>query len=206
MPTERFLNLPEEKRTRIVNAAMAEMSRVPFDEVSINKIVQAADIPRGSFYQYFTDKTDMLDYIMVGYRNSMKKIFREKLGEGNGDIFDMCVQALQYTVDFGTSGNNYSFCKHVFSQLSLNEDACYKVIEHNASELLQEFMPVLQLEKLRYQASQDLENVVEMLLVLLRRAIARIFADISLKDTVLEDFEKQLNMIKYGIFRERGGE
>ena len=64
MPKERFLNLPEEKKQRIIDAAVAEFSRVPFDQVSINKIIRSAEIPRGSFYQYFDDKLDLLSFIL----------------------------------------------------------------------------------------------------------------------------------------------
>ena len=58
MPSETFLRLTEEKRTRLVDAAWEEVLRVPFEEMSINKIILRARIPRGSFYQYFTDKKD----------------------------------------------------------------------------------------------------------------------------------------------------
>ena len=35
MPTERFIRLPDEKKKVILEAAMDEFSRVPFDKVSI---------------------------------------------------------------------------------------------------------------------------------------------------------------------------
>ena len=56
MCTETFLRLPEEKRNRFLEAAWEEFTSVPFEEASINKIVRRAKIPRGSFYQYFSDK------------------------------------------------------------------------------------------------------------------------------------------------------
>lgn len=49
MASERFCNLPEEKKQRIIAAARDELSRVPYDEVSINRIVKEAGIARGSF-------------------------------------------------------------------------------------------------------------------------------------------------------------
>ena len=53
MPTATFFRLPQEKRERLMDACWAELSRVRFSDVSINRIVSAARIPRGSFYQYF---------------------------------------------------------------------------------------------------------------------------------------------------------
>ncbi|MBR3569954.1 MAG: helix-turn-helix transcriptional regulator, partial [Oscillibacter sp.] len=59
MCKETFLRLPEEKRARIVNAAWDEFAAVPFADASINRVIRAAGIPRGSFYQYFEDKNDL---------------------------------------------------------------------------------------------------------------------------------------------------
>ena len=53
MPTSTFFNLPPPKRERLLRAAVEEFSRKPFGEASINRIVQKAEISRGSFYQYF---------------------------------------------------------------------------------------------------------------------------------------------------------
>lgn len=53
MSSETFRRLPEEKRQRFLQAAWDEFTRVKFEDASINKIIQAAGVPRGSFYQYF---------------------------------------------------------------------------------------------------------------------------------------------------------
>ena len=51
MPKPTFFRLPEEKRARLLNAAWDEFTRVSLSEASINSIIRAANIPRGSFYQ-----------------------------------------------------------------------------------------------------------------------------------------------------------
>lgn len=64
MPTLTFFNLAEEKKNRIIASAVEEFARVRFSLASINKIVKAANISRGSFYQYFKDKEDVYKYIL----------------------------------------------------------------------------------------------------------------------------------------------
>ena len=71
MASERFLNLPEEKKQRIIAAAREELSRVPYDALSINRIIKEAGIPRGSFYDYFADKDDLIEYLMGDYCRMM---------------------------------------------------------------------------------------------------------------------------------------
>ena len=73
MPTERFYNLPAEKKKAIRDAAIDEFIRVPFEKASINKMIQTAGISRGSFYTYFQDKRDVLGYIFEDASENFQK-------------------------------------------------------------------------------------------------------------------------------------
>ncbi|MHB0857341.1 MAG: TetR/AcrR family transcriptional regulator [Anaerolineae bacterium] len=64
MPKPTFLNLPEDKRERIVQAATDEFAARGYRQASITHIVEQAGIPKGSFYQYFADKRDLFVYIL----------------------------------------------------------------------------------------------------------------------------------------------
>lgn len=87
MCMETFLRLPEEKRTRFLDAAWEEFTRVSFAESSINQIVRRAGIPRGSFYQYFRDKEDLFAYLMAQVRDYFVQQYTGILREVKGDIF-----------------------------------------------------------------------------------------------------------------------
>ncbi|MBQ1351598.1 MAG: helix-turn-helix transcriptional regulator [Oscillospiraceae bacterium] len=52
MPSQTFYNLSSAKQEMLLAAARAEFARVPFREASINQIVRAAHISRGSFYMF----------------------------------------------------------------------------------------------------------------------------------------------------------
>jgi AcrR family transcriptional regulator len=64
MPKNTFFNLPEEKRERIIEAAIDEFAEYTYHKASINRIVEKSDIAKGSFYQYFKDKKDLFKYII----------------------------------------------------------------------------------------------------------------------------------------------
>ncbi len=87
MCTETFLRLPEEKRRRFLDAAWEEFTSARFTDVSINQIVRRAGIPRGSFYQYFAGKDDLLAYLLEEVRNHVKEEYRRVLKANGGDIF-----------------------------------------------------------------------------------------------------------------------
>ena len=60
MPKSTFYNLPKEKQDKVLEAARKEFFRAEDDEILIKNIVADAKIPRGSFYQYFESKEDLL--------------------------------------------------------------------------------------------------------------------------------------------------
>lgn len=64
MPKQTFFNLTEDKKSRILDAAIAELGSKPFEKVSVAEIIEKADIPRGSFYQYFEDLKDLYRYVL----------------------------------------------------------------------------------------------------------------------------------------------
>lgn len=64
MPKQTFYNLPDSKKNTIVEVAIDEFASYDFNDASINRIVEKANIAKGSFYQYFQDKLDLYKYVM----------------------------------------------------------------------------------------------------------------------------------------------
>lgn len=90
MPTATFFRLPQEKRERLMDACWAELTRVRFSEISINRIVSEAHIPRGSFYQYFggkDSKEELFRFFLGDIREYFITSLRSILTEGQGDLF-----------------------------------------------------------------------------------------------------------------------
>lgn len=63
MPKDTFFNLNPYKKDRIFQAAIDEFVHHSYNEAKVSRIIKAADIPRGSFYQYFEDKADLFKYL-----------------------------------------------------------------------------------------------------------------------------------------------
>lgn len=89
MPSSTFFNLPPPKREKLTSAAIAEFARKPYGEVSINRIIQAAEIPRGSFYQYFDGKTDLFRYVLRGYDKVLEATILQSLEKCGGRPLDL---------------------------------------------------------------------------------------------------------------------
>lgn len=128
MCTETFLRLPEEKRTRFLNAAWEEFTTSRFADASINQIIKKARIPRGSFYQYFLDKDDLLAYLLEEVRGHVQAEYRQVLKENGGDIF----QAQLDCFDRMTAQE---------SALDPMMERCVSFIRNNQGVDIQKFLP-----------------------------------------------------------------
>ena len=112
MCTETFRRLPAEKRGRFLEAAWGEFTRVKFADASINQIVRSAGIPRGSFYQYFTDKEELFHYLLEDIQAQVVRVFSELLHKNAGDLFQLQIALPCWSGASGCSkSTRASICK-----------------------------------------------------------------------------------------------
>ena len=64
LPKDTFFNLPNEKRERVIEAALDEFAERSYHDARVTAIADNAGIAKGSFYQYFEDKKDLFKYII----------------------------------------------------------------------------------------------------------------------------------------------
>ena len=108
MPTSTFFNLRPEKQERLLTAAAREFAAQPFHEASINSMIRAAGIPRGSFYMYFRDKEELFQYLVRESTEPLLLAFRELLTRSGGDLFNaipgLCEYLRSHKADSGHGG------------------------------------------------------------------------------------------------------
>ncbi|MBS3811488.1 MAG: TetR/AcrR family transcriptional regulator [Halanaerobiales bacterium] len=121
MPKELFFNINQNKRKKIMQSALKEFSNRIYTEASINKIVQNANISRGSFYQYFEDKQDIYFYIIdtIFIKQSYSYI-KKLVADSNNDIYDIFRMLFKFNLQLITESEYSNFFKNLF--LSLNYD------------------------------------------------------------------------------------
>lgn len=104
MPKQTFLNLPEEKRETIMNAAVEEFAEYGLENASVNRIVKNSGIAKGSFYQYFEDKQDVFMYMLDEIEKKELDFFKDKHPPSNNmDTFGYFRWMIKVGMEFGLS-------------------------------------------------------------------------------------------------------
>lgn len=91
----KFLELPEEKRERIVNAGFLVFGRSDYRHASTEEIASQAGISKGLLFYYFENKKSLYAYL---FEQAVERIKEHVLdGEIGGitDFFDYCQYAAQ---------------------------------------------------------------------------------------------------------------
>ncbi|MCK9536917.1 MAG: TetR/AcrR family transcriptional regulator [Bacilli bacterium] len=163
MPTKTFLNLPKEKKLRILRAAKKEFSRVPLDKAVIANIVKEADIPRGSFYQYFENVEDLFVYLIHYMYGIDKKKFIKYLKEADNDVYEALKLKFSHTIDKLTIEENRQFRLNIMSAI-FNEKSTYDIVVPKIMEPGTEVdLAYFPLEVQKSKNSQSLLNIIKMI-------------------------------------------
>ena len=112
-----FYNLPQEKKNRIVKAAVKEFSRVPLEKALISNIIKDADIPRGSFYQYFENIDDLFVYILDIISKSVNNEFFEIVKNKDNDFFESMKNKFYEVICYFENGENKQFNINVLTSI-----------------------------------------------------------------------------------------
>lgn len=76
MPRPRFARLPLEQQHAIERAALVEFAAHGFHDASLNRMIEAAGISKGSLYYYFDGKEDLYAHVA---RTGLERLF-ERIG------------------------------------------------------------------------------------------------------------------------------
>ena len=200
MPKETFLKLSEEKKQKVLNAAKREFARVPIEQVSIKNIVENAEIARGSFYQYFESKEDLLAYILKENADEIDTKIKNKIYETKGNIFDAYIELYDLMVKKFVENTEQEFFKQIFINLRLSDESLFTLIKSVKPQNIIKYFEMFDKTSLKIKEKNDFILIYDMLNVITRRAIVKNFKGNS-QEECRQNFLKQIDYLKYGIIK-----
>lgn len=193
MPSKTFLNLPEEKRQKLLKAATDEFSNTSFFDVSINKIINNANISRGSFYMYFEGKEELFEYILDSYSSNLIEIVKKELINSNGDFRESFINLYDELLIRISKIKYKIFFRNVFLFLNLKREK----IENKGKILFEEVKSYISTYNIK---DVDLNFVFLVLMHNLFFCIADALCT-GKKEETKNVYLKKLDMICYGFYK-----
>lgn len=166
MPTETFFRLPEAKRETLLRCARQEFARVPYPDASINRIIHAAGIPRGSFYMYFADKADLFLHLMDQFVDTFTQTVCRLLEEEGGALFPAFRRLFDHLQDRCVTGCREGGAAEVITILRRNVGMPHTMAmgQSYGRRFLSQLLPRLDRARLSLEGEEELENGLRILL------------------------------------------
>lgn len=203
MPTERFYRLPKEKSEAIRQAAIREFTRVSPDEASINRIIQDAEISRGSFYTYFTDKQDLLKWLLWEGTKNFQRFYVMELLKNGGNIWDVFDRVFEDTIRWSREKGFMDILGNIMkSNFSLkyfrrefDEGACKSGKKQEYIDWLYRHTD----KTLCPVDEEDFAELVNMQIMSLMMGLKEVFQDHMPVVQVGGRYRRRMNLLRYGV-------
>ncbi|MFW5894307.1 MAG: TetR/AcrR family transcriptional regulator [Bacillota bacterium] len=205
MPKKTFSRLPEAKRKRIENAALNAFNDKGYDRTTIRDIVRKAEIPRGSFYQYFDGMEDVFEHLLTVV--SMKKMdFMKPVWDKleHASFIGLYPEFIHEGIKFAYSDREaYLFGYHLFNSNSATIKRLHKTLEAKGIAMMES---LLEIDKRKGIIKEDVNlNLLARLLYDFnaRQLVMMVYDhDSDDVDTIMELANEFLSIINYGIIPE----
>ena len=195
-----FYNLSDDKRKRVLQAILEEFADTDSEKISINRIIKRANISRGSFYQYFDDKVDLVEVLFLTLVDMNIKDAYRALSESDGDIFALYSSFLEilFRLSKDEFYNNImrNLCRSMYSTDSLVAE--YVQTRCRGFDELNQLAQCVNRSKLRLSTDEEMVALHQIFVAILRDCANRLYV-LDVSAAVLKsDFDRKIEIIKYG--------
>jgi AcrR family transcriptional regulator len=123
-----FMNIPKEKREKILSVAVNEFAYNGFDNANINTIAKKAEVSVGSLYKYFDTKTDLF-LTSVNYALQNLDIIMETIVKSDEDVMIKLEKLVRVAIEFSRSN---SVLIKLYNEVTSesNAEVVKKIAEH----------------------------------------------------------------------------
>jgi len=202
LPTSTFYRLSVEKRERLVQAIRQEFIREPVDKVSVNRIIAEAGISRGSYYQYFRDKNDLVGFVLLDYREKMRQTFEQSVVLHKGEPFAVVDDILAWTIHFGTQPENFAILRNIFIHLKVCDKLPFSTEDGElCGEDMHKYIERLDLSMLDFQNDEERDDIAEIAVSMFRHALSEVFFHPEQAEKIQAAFRRKMQLLKRGIVR-----
>lgn len=208
MYTKTFQNLSQQKKERIIHAALTEFSAHPFNEASITNIVKNADISRGSFYQYFDNKENLYQFLVADLYNKHREDLVHILKDNEGDLYSSLMEFYDHYIDEIVNSKYFAFYKNTFTYVNhhlIGQNGILNLSDQPTFRKKQQeqFLKVINIKNLKAENNMEVLEYIYFIV----NTIHHMILDGFVNDLSLEGIKKRsvraVEWLYYGIQKEK---
>jgi len=179
---------------------MNEFASASTEKVSINRIIKAANISRGSFYQYFDDKVDLVEVLVKTFMNTAYDEFYTALANSQGDIFSTYIHIFELITNYTIDKKQKVVLKNLLKNLKANDSLISDYMINRFEGISEIFNGIDRIIKdnLRFKSEEEIHSLSLILTLILKNAVFNLFVKNEDPEKVREEFMRKIKIIKQG--------
>ncbi|MEE3428364.1 MAG: TetR/AcrR family transcriptional regulator [Ruminococcus sp.] len=193
-----FYNLPPEKREKIIDVTRKEFRKGHKKKITINSVIKNAGISRGSFYQYFDDKLDLVELMTSDMVDKMVSFIKSELILNGGDVFEIPLKIF----DVMTSEDKaYNDMIAMTDRANLNSDLIAEYMQYRFHEydFVGKLAPYVSHSNLNLKNEENFKYVIFMMEDAIKSAMAAVAKNPKNKDKEREILYKKVMLLKRAV-------
>ncbi|SFJ64262.1 TetR/AcrR family transcriptional regulator [Thermoflavimicrobium dichotomicum] len=206
-PTD--IQIPEDKREKIYQAALKEFAEKGYEKASTNQIIQSAGISKGLLFHYFKNKKNLFLYIFEVCLETFTKLVLDQAKDLPSDLFERLLLIAKIKIKL--SLKHPMEYKFLFSSLyeipaELKPDIDEK-IKH--LDTLRHSLLFSGLDRSRFRPDINQDQVIHTLIFFLEalgnRYVSQLQAQadkgLSQMEAIYKEFIGIIDLLKYGVYK-----
>ena len=198
-----FYNLPTEKREKIIDVTRREFRKGNKQKITINSVIKNAGISRGSFYQYFDDKLDLVEVLIRSFIDKSIDDVRRAIVSSDGDIFYTFECMYDVIIRFSEDEKQKRVLKNLISNVRANNNLVsdYIIKRYKGIDSLINITDEFSRKGFRFKSDEDMILLQQILTSVLKNAIYNYYVFDADAEETKKRYLRKLYIIKQGVMK-----
>ena len=200
MALEAFYNLKDKKKKSILDAISVCLRNKNYDEISVNDIAVAADISRGSFYNYFNDKYDAVGTLVDSKIREHFTQYKEAIISSNNNLIEGTRKVYDSTKDILKDEINITIMRNLKFFIEFGIQSVHsKKFEDDINDFVSWLINNTSEGKTSLNTHKKMANALDMLISIVLNTIFTLIMFDSKYFEKYDDFNYKLDLIKNSL-------
>lgn len=201
MPKSTFLNLPNDKKQRLIEVLLENFSARHISQVKVADIVEGMAMSRGAFYKYFEDLEDAYTYTIQYYSIQIHRDILKYISQNKQDFFQGIENYLAWCSELEQKSSYWQAIR----LLTRSDDFTNHQRNKPSAESgrLKEWFKLLKTNGFHITSEEEAISFLYFVMDLVINSLTDYIANDWTTDELLQDYRYKVNWLQRGLKTER---
>ncbi|EMF0085979.1 TetR/AcrR family transcriptional regulator [Enterococcus hirae] len=201
MPKSTFLNLPNEKKQRLIEILLENFSARHISQVKVADIVEDMAMSRGAFYKYFEDLEDAYTYTIQYYSIQIHRDILKYISQNKQDFFQGIENYLAWCSELEQKSSYWQAIRFLTRSDDFTNHQRTK--PSAGSGRLKEWFKLLKANGFHITSEEEAISFLYFVMDLVINSLTDYIANDWTTDELLQDYRYKVKWLQRGLNTER---